>query len=237
MKENYQQEYINLEKTYWWFVTRRKLIKFLLDTYVVKKSKVLDIGCGPGENMRSFTKYDVIGFEKSDKFVKLGKNKGLKVVKGSFPNTPFKDSEFDCILCLDVFEHIEDDKKGVYEISRVLKDSGIAIISVPTYQWLWGAQDEVNHHKRRYTLGSLCSLLKEFQIVRKTYWNTALFLPSAGAKLISRVNGKNELRKIDPNINTILKKIAEMDNLAIRKGIDLPFGTSAIIVARKVYKQ
>ena len=43
----------------------------------------------------------------------------------------FKDSSFDCIICYHVLEHIDDDRKALGELFRVLKPDGWAIIQVP----------------------------------------------------------------------------------------------------------
>lgn len=46
-------------------------------------------------------------------------------------NLPFQDAEFDFIYASHVLEHIQDDRKALSEIRRVLKAGGIAILPVP----------------------------------------------------------------------------------------------------------
>ena len=43
----------------------------------------------------------------------------------------FGDRSFELIVCLHVLEHVEDDRKALSEIRRVLTDDGIAILDVP----------------------------------------------------------------------------------------------------------
>jgi len=46
---------------------------------------------------------------------------------------PFDEGDFDCVLCNHVLEHVEDDKKAIGEINRVLKKGGWAILQVPFF--------------------------------------------------------------------------------------------------------
>ena len=52
-------------------------------------------------------------------------------VKADICNLPFKDNEFDIILCNHVLEHIPDDTKAMQELYRVLKPNGMAILQIP----------------------------------------------------------------------------------------------------------
>jgi len=58
-------------------------------------------------------------------------NSPLADVHADICNLPFKDNEFDFILCNHVLEHIPDDHKAMQEIYRVLKPSGTAILQIP----------------------------------------------------------------------------------------------------------
>ena len=55
----------------------------------------------------------------------------LADVKADICNLPFKDNEFDVILCNHVLEHIPDDTKAMQELYRVLKKGGMAILQIP----------------------------------------------------------------------------------------------------------
>jgi SAM-dependent methyltransferase len=52
-------------------------------------------------------------------------------VKMDVTDIPFRDGEFDAILCSHVLEHVADDRKAMAELHRVLKPGGWAIILVP----------------------------------------------------------------------------------------------------------
>jgi len=46
-------------------------------------------------------------------------------------NLPFEDDIFDAIICSHVLEHIQNDKKAISELFRILKPGGFAILQVP----------------------------------------------------------------------------------------------------------
>ncbi|MBU2536718.1 MAG: methyltransferase domain-containing protein [Chloroflexota bacterium] len=89
--------------------------------------KILDLGCGEGILLEEFKNlgYNIIGLDQnySSEFV----------IRGDIKETPFPDHDFDVILCLDVIEHLdyESQRSAIAEIKRLLKDKGIAILTIP----------------------------------------------------------------------------------------------------------
>jgi len=58
-------------------------------------------------------------------------NSPLADVKADICNLPFKDNEFDVILCNHVLEHIPEDTKAMQELYRVLKPGGFGVFQIP----------------------------------------------------------------------------------------------------------
>jgi SAM-dependent methyltransferase len=56
-------------------------------------------------------------------------------VKMSIVDLPFADDRFDVVLCSHVLEHIEDDRRALSEIHRVMKPHGWAILQTPMDCW------------------------------------------------------------------------------------------------------
>ncbi len=52
-------------------------------------------------------------------------------IKMDLPATPLKSDSFDAVLCIHVLEHIQEDRKAIHELYRVLKPGGWAGISAP----------------------------------------------------------------------------------------------------------
>ncbi len=58
-------------------------------------------------------------------------NSPLADIKADICKLPFKDNEFDVILCNHVLEHIPDDTKAMQELYRILKPGGMSILQIP----------------------------------------------------------------------------------------------------------
>lgn len=58
-------------------------------------------------------------------------NSPLADIKADIQNLPFEDNSFDVIFCNHVLEHVEDDKKALSELYRVMKKGGWGIFQVP----------------------------------------------------------------------------------------------------------
>jgi glycosyltransferase involved in cell wall biosynthesis len=72
----------------------------------------------------------------------------------SFPS----DHTFDTVICLNVLEHVEDDRQALRNIWGALQEGGRAIVLVPQGQVLYGSLDRVLGHFRRYSREQLASL-------------------------------------------------------------------------------
>jgi len=75
------------------------------------------------------------------------------------------DGEFDCVVSIDVLEHLEKDQPFLMELKRVLKSNGKAVVTVPNgddnllanrIKWKLGMTPEVYGHTRAgYTVAEL----------------------------------------------------------------------------------
>ncbi len=93
----------------------------------------------------------------SDEAINFSKeNFDGKVEKGALPDQlPYQNDFFELITALDVIEHIDNDVDSISAIRSLLVPGGKCIFTVPAYMFLWSSHDEMNEHKRRYTLPEL----------------------------------------------------------------------------------
>ena len=78
--------------------------------------------------------YNLFKNLKNNNYTTFDLNSPLADIKGDICNLPFKENSFDFILCNHVLEHINDDKKAMKELYRVLNKNGTAILQVPINQ-------------------------------------------------------------------------------------------------------
>jgi glycosyltransferase involved in cell wall biosynthesis len=76
----------------------------------------------------------------------------------SYPATA---SGYDTVICLNVLEHVEDDRTALSNIKSVLAEHGKALILVPYGPWNYGTLDKILGHRRRYDRESLARLASE----------------------------------------------------------------------------
>ncbi|TLP39622.1 class I SAM-dependent methyltransferase [Arcobacter arenosus] len=221
----------NQEKNHWWFKARREIIREKLNKLNIKKdSTILEIGCGTGGNIPMLKKYGkVYAIEMDDYAIEISSKHNIQIKKASFPiENPFE-NKFDLICMFDVLEHIENDIVALEQIKKMLTKDGILIITVPAYTWLYSTHDKFLHHKRRYTLSKIESLVKnKFEIYEKTYFNTLLFPAIVIARFIDKIYPKeNSLGYKTPNkiVNFILFQIFRFEKYLLRL-ISFKFGSS-----------
>ena len=234
--------FFNIQKQHWWFVTKKDIILDAIAGHVQlqKDNTVLDIGCGSGLMLNALDELaNTSGMDMSDEAIQFSKEifKG-SIKQGSLPdNVPFSNESFDLITALDVIEHIDEDIESLKAIRYLLKPSGKAIITVPAYMFLWSSFDEMNEHKRRYTLPELRQKLISagFQIEKISYFNTILFPIVYIVRKLNNLLGRDGASDVDmPGrpMNFILKSIFGLEKYLLRL-MNLPFGVSILAVVKK----
>ena len=99
--------------------------------------RILDIGCDQGKITQLLGKVtnasEVYGIDNNEESVKLTAQRGIKAFKLDIDreSLPFQNNSFDGIFCGELIEHLKDTDNLLDEIYRVLKPSGIAIITTP----------------------------------------------------------------------------------------------------------
>ena len=123
------------------------------------------------------------------------------------------------------------------EAHRVLRPGGRALLFVPAFMFLWGVQDDISHHRRRYKLRELKQRVTDagLSIERATYANISFFLPILIGRLLMRVT---RIRPSSENnitigaVNGLLGRILGAEGWWLQR-MNFPFGVSIVCVARR----
>jgi SAM-dependent methyltransferase len=231
-----------VEQHHWWFVGRRRLLKALIEELgLPPEAAVLDLGTGTGAQLRLLGEMGFAnrsGVDLHDEAIRWCAEKGLgEVRKGDVRDVPFADETFDLVLATDIIEHVEDDGRALSEVRRVLKKGGHALITVPAFEALWGRQDDVAHHKRRYRRPELLGKIEAARLSCREsfYFNYLLFAPTWAARQVIRLLGiqlDSENQVNTPGLNRILTKVFELD-VRTARALRPPCGVSILAVATR----
>ena len=233
-----------VEGKHWWFAGRRRIIAEFVEKVCrdlgEQRPRILDVGCGTGANLQMLAQFGAAeGVDVSAEALDFCRARGLAEVKqGAAESLPFPDASFDLVTGLDVVEHLDDDIAGLREMCRVLSPNGRAVLFVPAFMFLWGVQDDISHHRRRYTLPELKQRLSEagLKIERASYANITFFFPILLGRVLMRSTG---LRPASENnitigaLNGLLGRFLGAESWWLRR-MKFPFGVSIICVARKM---
>jgi SAM-dependent methyltransferase len=122
----------------------------------------LNAGCGEGlycplvESFPAVTSIENVDISIAPDFRLRHPDQRNCVAQGSLTELPYGDRQFDCCLCTEVIEHIQDHAKAVSELARVLKPNGFLLTSVPQTPAPW----DPNHARQGYSLDEFTRLLR-----------------------------------------------------------------------------
>ncbi len=140
--------------------------------------------------------------------------------------------KYDTVMCLNVLEHIEQDRGAIQGMIGALQSGGHLMIFVPAFQFLYSEMDKLAGHYKRYTKADFRLLFAGMpvQIVKSHYFNA---LGGIGW-WINKLNKPKTLN--DPSVNGQLAffdkwliPVARVFDFVMRPF----FGQSLVVIIRK----
>jgi len=161
--------------------------KYLLaEVKSMQPKSILDVGCGEGFTLEKLRNMGIgerlVGVDFSESAIEIGHNAHpeLDLKIGSIYEIPFKDNQFDLVICTEVLEHLDDPKKALSELARVCK--GSCLISVPHEPWFmlanflrgknwsrWGNDIEHINHWSRAGIGRLVNNYMDVKRIKNPF--------------------------------------------------------------------
>ena len=139
------------------------------------------------------------------------------------------DKSFDCIIMVNVLEHIKDDRLALKECYRILRPGGYLLILVPSLQFLFSKLDDLVGHYRRYERRELGEKIRDshFHLEDMRYFDLIGIMPWW---LINTVGGATEFNPLLMNLYDTLVVPVSRTVEAVCKP---PIGKNLIAISRR----
>lgn len=162
----------------YWAQARLIIVREWVDNH--DPDSILDIGCGSGYVTAALAGpgRSPVGVDPDKTAIQRAHRRDTAARFESVLASEAPPGPFDCVLALDVIEHV--DPRDIWPaIADRLGADGTAIVTVPAHPWLYGVHDERAGHRCRFSRGTLATEAREFgglDILRTRHTN-ALPLP------------------------------------------------------------
>ena len=242
MERSVYREMAELDQRHWWYRARRDVLADLIRRYAMppQGAHILEIGCGTGHNLQmleAFGNVDALELDEEARTI-AEQRLGRSVMSAPLPELAgVSDRHYDLIAALDVIEHIDDDRAALAAIASKLRLGGKLVMTVPAHQWMWSANDVVNHHKRRYSKAALKLLVDSspLKLEKLGYFNSLLFPLAVAERFSSKLRGKDDADVKLPSapLNTALEAVFRAERHLVGR-LPLPPGLSLFAVASAI---
>ena len=109
--------------------------ELIIDNLADKEYKIADVGCGAGFviNPIKIKAENKVAIDIS--LNQLSRvDPGITRIRANVESLPIADGAFDAVICTDIFEHVQNEKALVSEVSRILKPGGTLLFACPWEQ-------------------------------------------------------------------------------------------------------
>jgi SAM-dependent methyltransferase len=211
--------------------------------------RVLDAGCGTGENLRFLSRLlrpaYTGGFDLSPLAISHTRSKlpEADVYESDIRDPEIRAEDLDIVLSCDVMSiaGIDESFAGLHRMVEGLRRGGLLILNLPAYGWLRSRHDVATSTRDRVTARQLRSLLARLGLSTESIgYRVFSLLPAIVlARLPSmlsagrRQSGSSDLRATPPWINSLLYSVLRAENAAASHRVRFPWGSSVYAVARK----
>lgn len=234
------------EPTHFWFHGLRSYVVPVLAEIAGSRRdlRIIDCGCGTGYNLdRLLRPYGrTFGFDLHEDSMWRARKTGRPIVRADMEHIPFASDSFDLATSFDVLQSVPDDRQALREIARVLRPGGHVVLNVTALDLLRGDHSDVWGELRRYNIARASKLLADagLQPVQMSYLFASL-LPlmltvrklQAMFRPFREPTGDADLSVPSAPINGALAWMVRRE-AALARYVRMPFGSSMLIVGRKL---
>ncbi len=175
----------NFLQRYWHFNKLKKVISFI----DFNPKRILDVGCASGwflsEVLKIHKDAKAYGIDVYEEAIDYGSKLYPKInfSVSDAHKTKFPDKYFDLVICTEVIEHLEDPKKAIIEMKRILSKDGRIILEVDSgsilFSIVWFLWRKINgkvwndSHLHSFNIEKLENTVNEIglRVVKKEKFN------------------------------------------------------------------
>ena len=238
MDADYGARYADLYRRHWWWRARETYLIRILERHLrdAPSGDVLDFGCGDGLFFPVLKRFgEPYGVEPEAALLDPNGLWRSRISTAPLAFDATETARYGLIVALDVLEHLADPATALKELVRRLKPGGVFVATVPAFQPLWTAHDDVNHHVRRYTRLELETLVSEagLAVEHSRYFFVWLAVLKWIVVRKERFLGAAQEPASVPwgPINAVTHALCRAEQLLLGDS-QTPFGSSVLIVAR-----
>lgn len=242
-----------VERQHWWYEGLRGAITSALRHHRLLQPvspRVLDAGCGTGENLRLFDSLfasaNLAGFDLSAQAVEVARGKvpGADLYVSDICSPELRNEQYDLVACIDVvcIPGLAPSFNGMKKLVDHLAPGGLFLLNLPAYEWLRSEHDLAIHTSERVTAAKVAELFSALGLRTEHLTYRVCFL--FPAMVVSRFFRRLRLQGAAParsdlqrppgrTLNAILSRIVGLENRLLARGCRLPFGGSVFAVGRK----
>lgn len=231
-----------VEDRMWYFrALHRHVARCLMAGRLPVDSTVLDAGCGTGGLLRylqtSQSGWRLCGVDLSPLACQSARERTTaSITESSVTQLPFANESFAAITSCDVLCQVKQPEKALREFFRCLRPGGVAVLTMPAYQWLFSYHDRQVANLRRYSVRGVKELLRAagLEPACSTYWNTLPFpLAVLRRKIFPAAKPASDVRLYPAPLEAMFNAMMAIEHGWLQAGGRLPFGSTVLVVGRK----
>ena len=228
-----------------WFAHRNRIIVEAVRRFP-PTGPIADIGAGNGFVSLALVRagFPTIVIEPGPAGARNAQSRGLApVVCATLGDAALEPGSLTAGGLFDVLEHIDDERRFLTELRRVLEPGARLYLTVPAFRWLWSAEDDLVGHHRRYSIAALRGLLEPCGF--EVDYATCFFAPLPAPLLLLRtmpsllgvrttLDPKQTAAELQPSrtVAGLATLLLSPELRFVRSGWRIPIGTSVLAVAR-----
>ncbi|HEY4333150.1 MAG TPA: class I SAM-dependent methyltransferase [Ilumatobacteraceae bacterium] len=226
---------------HWWYLSTRALLRELIEPRLDPAATLpmLDAAGGTGATGGWLTGHGPLTIADYEPFalgIARADHSGCLPARADINHLPFTCDSFSVVLCVTALYHRmnADPAATVGEFARVAAPGALVVLMEPSGRHLRRSHDTVTHTARRFSVKDMRALATNagLDVERATAAYSFLLPPAAVLSVLQRNSTTSDVDRSPSGLGGTLGFVAALERRVLRR-FDIPFGLSAIVVARR----